>query len=599
MAAAYKLAKLIIMKFLQQVLATILGVFIFSIVMFFLVIIIGALAGSGSDHVSVKDNSVIELDLSKITLDYAGKSNYQDFDYFDVKHDGLSDILLAIKEAVKDDRIKGISIIEPKSKLGVAQTKALRDELELFKKSGKFVLAYANVYSQSDYYLMSVADTVYVNPVGGVDFRGLSAELMFFKDLQDKSGVKMEVIRHGKYKSAVEPFLENKMSDANREQMTSLISSVWNSLVADISRTRKISTNELNVIADSLLARTPEMAKSRKLVDKIAYEDYYHNAIKHALKVDKDKKYNKVSITDYALDVATTAETETADNEIAILYAQGEILEGEGSESYVGEGSMRRALQLIRKNDNVKAVVLRIDSPGGSALTSELIWREIELTRKTKPVVVSMGNVAASGGYYIACNASKIYAEANTITGSIGVFGLMPNLTNLAGRVGINTEVVATHKNAASYSPFRPLDENTRNFLQEDVERVYRTFVQRVAQGRKMTYAQIDSLGQGRVWSGTEAKQNGLVDAIGGMDDAIKEAAKLAKIKDYRTKSYPEYEKTLDDLFAQLGLPFLTSRQHIISEALGEENYQVIDKIKTATKRKGVRASMPFEIRIR
>lgn len=592
------ISKHLTMRFIQNVLATIVGIFLFTLIMFFVLMIIGAVAGSGAENVTVRDKSVIELDLSEINFDYAGKSNYKDFDYFDVAHNGLTDVLRAIDEAAGDDRIKGISIIEPNSKLGIAQTKALRDELEKFKKSGKFILAYSNGYNQQDYYLMSVADTVYINPVGNFDFRGLSAELMFFKDLQEKSGVKMEVIRHGKYKSAVEPFLDNKMSDANREQMTALLNSVWNSVVADISRSRKIPVAELNAIADNLLARTPEMAKSRKLVDKIAYEDAYHNAIRHAMKVEQDKKYNKIKIGDYAADIATTAEI-GGKNEIAIIYAQGEILEGEGSESYIGEGSMRRALQSIRKNDKVKAVVLRIDSPGGSALTSDLIWREIELTRKEKPVVVSMGNVAASGGYYIACNANKIFAEANTITGSIGVFGLLPNLTQLSNKIGINTEIVSTHKNAADYSPFRPLDPNMRNFIQEDVERIYSTFVSRVAKGRKMTFAQVDSIGQGRVWSGTKAKEIGLVDAIGGMDDAIKEAAKLADVTDYRTRSYPEYEKDFGDLLAQLGFPFAKSRESVVREAIGEENFQVLERIRTATRRSGVRAALPYEIRIR
>lgn len=587
------------MRFFQSVLATIVGLFLFSLIFFLLFMIIGVAAGSGGDHVDVRDKTVLELDLSGIALDYAGKSNYKDFDYFEVSYDGLSDIIRAIDNAASDDRIKGISIIDPMSQLGIAQTKALRDELEKFKKSGKFVVSYANVYTQQDYYLMSVADTVYVNPVGNFDFRGLSAELMFFKDLQEKSGVTMEVIRHGKYKSAVEPFLDSKMSDANREQMTALLQGVWNSVVADISRSRKIPVGELNAIADGLLARTPEMAKARKLVDKIAYEDVYHDGIRHALGLKDGKKYNKVSIADYAADISATIDTDMAEDEIAIIYAQGEILQGEGSETYIGEGSMRRALQSARKNDKIKAVVLRIDSPGGSALTSELIWREVELTRKKKPVVVSMGNVAASGGYYIACNANKIFAEANTITGSIGVFGVLPNLTNLSQRIGINTEVVSTHANAADYSPFRPLDNNMRAFIQEDVERIYKIFVNRVAQGRKMTAAAVDSIGQGRVWSGTDAKRIGLVDALGGLDDAVREAAKIAKIKEYRTVSYPEYEKDFSDLLNQLGFPFAASKESILREELGEENYQLLQRIKAASKRTGVQAMMPAEIRIR
>jgi len=587
------------MRFLGNVLATILGLFIFCMLFFFGIIFIAAIAGSssGSDNVTVKSNSIIELDLSKVTQDYAGKSKYKEFDYFEARHDGLSDVLKAIEYAKDDSDIKGISILNNNSELGAAQTKALRDQLEDFKKSGKFVYSYANVYSQKDYYLNSVANTVYMNPVGNMDFKGLSSQIMFFKDLQEKTGVKLEVIRHGKYKSAVEPFLENKMSDANREQVTSLLNSVWNSMLADISKSRKISVEHLNEIANGLLARTAELAKAEKLIDIVAYEDVYHNDIKKALKVEAKDDYNSIKILDYAKNVATTAGN-SAKNKIAIVYAQGEILSGEGSESYIGEGSMRRAIKEAREDKNVKAIVLRIDSPGGSALTSDLIWREIELTKKTKPVVVSMGNVAASGGYYIACNANEIFAEENTITGSIGVFGLLPNMTELSNKIGIHTEEVKTNTNASGYSPFLPLDPNFKNFTQQEIERIYTTFVTKVATGRKMTFAQIDSVAQGRVWSGSEALKIGLVDKIGGMDDAIAQAAKLAKITDYKTQDYPEYEKNLRDLLSGMGIPFMQSRENLIIEEIGEANYKLLQQVKKLSQQTGIQAMMPFKIDI-
>lgn len=587
------------MRFLGNVLATILGLFIFCMLFFFGMIFIAVIAGSssGSDNVSVKSNSVIELDLSKVTQDYAGKSNYKEFDYFEARHDGLSDVLKAIEYAKDDSDIKGISILNNNSELGAAQTKALRDQLEDFKKSGKFVYSYANVYTQKDYYLNSVANTIYMNPVGNMDFKGLSSQIMFFKDLQEKTGVKLEVIRHGKYKSAVEPFLENKMSDANREQVTSLLNSVWNSMLRDISKSRKISVAHLNEIASGLLARTPELAKAEKLVDIVAYEDVYHNDIKKALKVDAKEEYNSIKILDYAKNVATTSGS-SATNKIAIVYAQGEILSGEGDENYIGEGSMRRAIKEAREDKNVKAIVLRIDSPGGSALTSDLIWREIELTKKTKPVVVSMGNVAASGGYYIACNANEIFAEENTITGSIGVFGLLPNMTELSNKIGIHTEEVKTNANASGYSPFLPLDPNFKNFTQQEIERIYSTFVTKVATGRKMTFAQIDSIGQGRVWSGSEALKIGLVDKIGGMDDAIAQAATLAKITDYKTQDYPEYEKNFRDLLSGMGVPFMQSRENLIKEEIGEANYKLLQQVKKLSQQTGIQAMMPFKIDI-
>ena len=585
------------MRFLGNVMATIIGIFVFFMLFFFGLVLITALFGSGdSETVEVKNNSVIELKLENISDDYAGKYKDPWVTVFSEKKDiGLTDIINAIAAAKNDSDIKGISILNQNSSLGLAQSKELREALEDFKKSGKFVMAYANDYSQKDYYLNSVANTVYLNPAGDIDFKGLSTEIMYFKDLQEKSGVKMEVIRHGKYKSAVEPFLENKMSDANREQTTALLNSVWNTVLEDISASRHISVTRLNEIATGLLARTPTMAKENKLIDIVAYEDVYHQAIKNALKVAKDEDYNKISIIDYTQKIITTALTSETDNQIAVIYAQGEILGGEGDVNVIGEGSMRRSLQEARKNEDIKAVVLRVDSPGGSALTSDLIWREIELTKKVKPVVVSMGNYAASGGYYIACNANTIFAEKNTITGSIGVFGILPNFSQLSTKIGINTEQVTTNGNS-NYSPFVPMDEKYKQVTLEGIERVYKTFVTHVAEGRKMTYAQVDSIAQGRVWTGAQAKKIGLVDKIGDLNDAIKEAASLAKIKDYSTQNFPEYEKDLGDLLSNI--PFAKSKETLLKEELGEENYFLLQQIKRIQTQKGIQTRMPFEISI-
>lgn len=584
------------MRFLGNVLATVIGLFVFFMLLFFMFLLFGALFGGDPDAVVVEDNSVLVFDMGAVSNDYGGK--YSDplvAMFSEAGSIGVSDIISAIAAAKTDDNIKGISILNNNAQTGIAQTKAIRDELQDFKKSGKFVVAYSNAYSQKEYYLDSVADTIYVNPGGELDFKGLSTEVMFFKDFQDKSGIKMEVIRHGKYKSAVEPFLDNKMSDANREQLTALLNSIWNSIAADVSASRKIPVATLNEIASGLLARTPEAAKQRKLVDKIAYEDQYHDAIRKRLKVDKDDKYNKVELLDYARNVATTP-SNFASDKIAIVYAQGEILSGEGDVGYIGEGSIRRSLQEARRDEKVKAVVLRVDSPGGNALTSDLIWREIELTKKEKPVVVSMGNYAASAGYYISCNANAIYAEKGTITGSIGVFGALPNFTQLSNKVGINTELVKTHANSAGYSPFSPLDPNFRSVIQQEIERIYNTFTQKVAKGRKMTVAQVDSIAQGRVWTGEEAVRIGLVDKIGGMDDAIKAAAKLAKIKEYRTQDFPEYDKKFGDLLA--GFPFAKSKDAIIREEIGPENYEVLERLRSVSKRRGVQALLPIKIDI-
>ena len=587
------------MKFLGNVLATVIGLFVFCLVFFFGIIIIGAIAGGNEDTVKVEENAVIELDLSKVSLDYAGKTSYKDFNYFEADHDGVTDILNAIEVAKNDDKIKGISILNNQSQLGLAQMKSVRDKLEEFKKTGKFVYAYANYYSQGEYYLNSVANKVYLNPVGEVDFKGLSAEILYLKELQEKSGVKFEVIRHGKYKSAVEPYLAQEMSPENREQMTVLLQSIWNTIVADIAKSRKLTVAQLDAIANTLGARTPELALANKLVDKVAYEDEYHNAIRTILKVDKKEKYNTISITDYAKTAALTVDDYSKDDIIAVIYAQGEIMSGEGDVNVIGEGSIKRSLEEARNDDDVKAIVLRVNSPGGNALTSELIWREIEITKKVKPVVVSMGNYAASGGYYIAANANRIFAEPNTITGSIGVFGMLPNMNQLGKNIGINAEQVKTHTNANGYSIFEPMDENFKGYVLESIEKTYATFLKRVAEGRNMSTAQVDAMAQGRVWTGMDAKKLGLVDEIGGLEAAIKYAAKLGKTTNYRTENFPEYEKNFEDFLSNFtGIAALQTKEQLLKEQLGEEGFQMLEQIKRVKSRKGIQAMMPYEISI-
>ncbi|AXG74178.1 signal peptide peptidase SppA [Flavobacterium arcticum] len=590
------------MQFLKNVLSTVVGLFLFCLLFFLVIIIIGVAAGSGSDDVvTVKKNSVIELDISEVTNDYAGIFHSDDFSFLNSEpKEGLFDVLKAIDAAQTDDKIKGITLTNSTTTLGMAQNKALRDRLEAFKKSGKFIVAYSDTYSQADYYLTSVADTIYLNPVGEMEFKGLSSEVMFYKDLQEKTGIKMEVIRHGKFKAAVEPFLSNEMSPENREQISTLLNSVWGTIASEIAESRNIPLDSINSIADNLSARTPDMAKASKLIDKIGYIDEFQDGIRHALKIKKDEEINTVSILDYVEANQFKDLLSGAEDQIAIIYAQGEIGSGKGNLTSIGEISMRKALKAAADNDDIKAIVLRVNSPGGSALTSDLIWRDIELAKKKKPVVVSMGNLAASGGYYISCNADRIFTEPTTITGSIGVFGVLPNFTELSKNMGIHTEQVNTHKNSAGYSVFTPLEDNTREMIQQSVESVYDTFITRVANGRKMTKEQVDALGQGRVWSGTDAVKNGLADELGGLDDAIAYAAKLGKTENYSTKNYPEYERNLEDFFANAsGLPFAQSKEEFIKEELGEENYQVIERIRRASQLRGTQVIMPYEITIR
>lgn len=599
-----KIKQYLSMKFLSNVLATIVGLFLFFGVLFFGFMIIGVLMGGSAEDAkktSVKDNSVIVLDLDRITQDHSARTIITDFSFLNQEnYNGLVDILNAIDNAKTDSKIKGISLLNVQSNLGLAQSKALRDKLEDFKQSGKFIVSYSNYYTQGQYYLASVADTVYVNPVGMVDFRGLSSEILFFKDFQEKYGIKYEVIRHGKYKSAVEPYLENQMSDENRLQMEELLNSAWETIVTDISKSRNISVDSLNAIADRLGARTPELAKTTSLIDKVVYEDEYHNGIKKVLGTEKDKDYNTVEMSKYATNVAISLKGKKSGDKIAVIYAQGMILDGEGSPKIIGEGYVKKSLQDAVKDKNVKAIVLRVDSPGGSALTSDIIWREIELTKKHKPVVVSMGNLAASGGYYISCNADRIFAEPTTITGSIGVFGAIPNFGKFVNNMGIYSDVVSTHENSLEYSYFQPMTENTKNVITESIENIYDVFLTRVANGRGMTKEQVNEVAQGRVWTGTDAKRLGLVDEIGGLEDAIAYAAELGEVQEYGLENFPVFKKTLEEYFNEnTPFPLMKTKESLIKEEIGEENYQVIQQIRNMNSRKGIQAMMPYEIIIR
>ena len=587
------------MNFLRNLLASILGTFItLAIILVLFILAISAMASSVGDikSVELKSNSVLELKLESLVKDYAPKSD-DPFDKlfgFDNDKIGLNSILNAIENAKDDENIKGISITTLGVNAGIAQTQAIRNKLLEFKESGKFIKAYADIYDQKSYYFSSVADSIFMNPVGAVDFKGLSSEVLFFKDLEDKTGVKMEVIRHGKYKSAVEPFLYNEMSDANRNQITIFLKSIWNEMVADISNSRNKTIEEINNVADNLLARNATLAIENNMMDGAIYVDEYTNKLKIACGISLDDDLNKISISDY-ISIGKGRIIATASDKIAVIYAQGEIIYGKGDENLIGQDLIIKALKKARKDTNVKAIVLRVNSPGGSALASELIWRELELTKETLPLVVSMGNVAASGGYYLSCNADRIFAEPTTITGSIGVFGIIPNFSKLANTIGVNAEQVSTNK-GANYSVFEPMTDEFRLVTTEGVEAVYTTFLERVAKGRNMTIEAVDSIAQGRVWSGVDALNNGLVDELGNLDDAILYAAELAEITDYKVKNYPSYKVELEDRFNNF--PFMKTKEKVLIEELGEANYKIYQTIKQFSKLEGIQARMPYVIDI-
>lgn len=586
------------MNFLRNLLASILGSLVaFGILMGMFFIFI-ALVSNVDDGVVVKRNSVLEFGFMAPVKDYTGKDDTDPFLGLWNNEIGLDEILHAIAIAKTDANIEGISLTTNFLQAGIAQTREIREALLDFKSSGKFVYAYSDFFSQKDYYLASVADEVYLNPVGALDFKGLSTEILYFKDFQEKTGVKMEVIRHGKYKSAVEPFLSNTMSDENRLQIQELISSIWKVIIDDISQSRNISAEHLNVIADTLGGRTPKYALASGLVDGNLHFDQYEALLKDKMGVGTDDELNYISFEDYAFG-ANRKKIHKGADKIAVIYAQGEIFYGEGGKDFIGQGVMVDALRKAKDDENIKAIVLRVDSPGGSALVSDIIWREIELTKEEKPVVVSFGNVAASGGYYIGVGGDKIFAEPTTITGSIGVFGTIPNVHELAGNIGVNAEQVGTNKNSVDYSLFEPMDDTFRSTIQEGIEDTYQIFLERVAAGRNMTIDQVDALAQGRVWSGVDAKANGLVDELGNLDDAIEAAAEMGGLDEYSIRKYPKYKSDFERFMEDLGGVKSKIGEEAIKEQLGTEAYQVFSEFKKLSEQKGIQAKMPFSLNIK
>lgn len=594
------------MAFLRNLLATILGFFIATGILLFIFLGFISIASSSilsatdQEMVGIKDNSILEINLNKSIQDYGGTFTAENFEYSEADYSGLFHLVKAIETAKTDDKIKGISIQNTSgAQGGIATIKALRDALNDFKTSGKFVYSYGDMYTQKDYYLSSVADSVFINPVGDFEFKGLASEVLFYKELQEKTGVKMEVIRHGKYKSAVEPFLQNNMSDANREQITALLTSVWNSILDDISESRKLPKETLNNIADNLSARSPEKAVAVGLADVVFYKDQYEAVLRNKVGIANNDELEMVTLFEYSDKKSNKAVLNKPENKIAVIFAQGEIMYGKGNNQVIGQDVMIESLRKARGDENVKGIVLRVNSPGGSALASDMIWREIEITKKEKPVYVSMGNYAASGGYYISCGAEKIVAEPNTITGSIGVFGMLPNIKGLADKWGVHAEQVTTNKNAAGYSVFHELDGSTKEVILEGIEAVYETFVNKVAEGRNMTFEEVDAIAQGRVWSGTDAIENGLVDSLGSLEETIAMLATDKNVGDYSISTYPKYEVTLGEIILKnLTSPKTELTQEAIKANIGEEAYQVLEQLQHFQEMKGVQARLPYELRI-
>ena len=556
-----------VMQFFRNLISSALGTFV-ALGLFFvflLVFIAGSVAvlEEESEAVEIENNTILVMDMKVPIQDREPQSfSFSEALELDAEAHGLNTILPAIANAAKDERISGISIQNMSALGGISNISAVRDALVKFKESGKFIYAYGDYYGQSDYFLASVADSIFVHPQGAIDFRGLSTEVLYYKSAQEKSGINMEVIRNGKYKSAVEPFLDDNMSKENREQIQSFLGHIWDEVVADIAQSRIMTSEKLNQLADNVAGLTAERAVSTALVDGTVTRRAYKEKIFERLDED-DVEF--VNFIDY-LSVSKSKKGK-GPNRIAVVYAQGEIIYGEGGAEIIGQEKIIKILKKIGKKKNIKAVVLRVNSPGGSALASELIWEEIEHLKKTKKVVVSMGNVAASGGYYIAANADEIVAEPTTITGSIGVWGILPNVNRLANRWGINAEQVATNKRSIRYTPFEPLSNTTRQEIKVGINQVYQTFLSRVAEGRKMSKEAVHEIAQGRVWSGVEAKEIGLVDHLGGMETALERAAALAGIERYKITTYPKYDDDLESMLGELFRgPFGSIKQQLPPE---------------------------------
>ncbi len=592
-------------NFFKITLASFLGAILAGIVvvLIFFTTTIGIINSASSDEpVELDTNTILHLKLNKKIIDRSSKNPLEGFNFVSMQPEktlGLNSLLKNIDKAASDDNIKGIFLDLSNLNTGIATVEEIHNALAKFRQSGKFIIAYADYYSQKTYYLASVADEIYVNPAGGMDFVGLSAQLMFFKNALKKFGIEPVIIRHGKFKSAVEPFMLDKMSEANRIQTKTYINSIWNTIINDISISRNISIEKLNEIADSLLLKNNEAAKALGFIDGTLYRDELMDLLKNKVKAEKVKDIKFVSFSKFDKVPKKKKENEKglAKDKVAIIYASGEITTGKSTEKTMGSETIAEALKKAREDDKVKAIVLRINSPGGSALASDIIWRETVLAKQKKPLIVSMGDLAASGGYYIACAADTIVASSNTLTGSIGVFGLLFNVKKLMNeKIGITFDKVNTNKFSDIGSSFRDMSQEEKDFIQNGVEDIYGVFIKHVAEGRGMSVAEVDSIGQGRVWSGNNALEIGLVDVIGGLDRAIEIAAEKAGLNRYRIKSLPAQKEPFEEFLEELTGDAAKTKIFGKDET---EFSRLYDYYKTLSNMKGVQARLPFEIIIK
>ena len=588
------------MKFLGNVLAVIVGLFAFSIVALVIIFaLLGMAASSSEEEVTLEENSILHLDLNGRTL--VERTSEEDLvfgsflDPFGGDNSaGLVNLKKAIAEAKTNEKIKGIYLNAGLFGAGQAGLLELREALQDFKESGKFIVAYDEAYSEGGYFLASVADEVYLNPLGGIDFNGFSSEGIFLKGFFEKVGIKPEVFRVGEFKSAVEPFILDKMSDENRLQTQYFLDDINNHAIDLIATSRKIAKDSLVLINKQMLVRKPKDAVTYKLATSLKYEDEVHSILKEKLGLKEEDQISTINATE--LGSQAKSKNISSANRIAVILAEGEIVDG-NAEGAISSEKFAKEIRKARKDENIKAIVLRVNSPGGSILASDVIWREMSEAKKAKPLIVSMGEVAASGGYYISAPADTIVAQPNTITGSIGIFGILFNVQELVNdKLGVTTDVVSTGELSDFGNMARPLTEVERTIIQSSVEDGYETFISRVAEGRGMHPDSVRKVASGRVWTGTQAKARGLVDVLGGLDTAVEiAAAKINAGEDYRVVYYPEKKPWFEELM----LNFSDQVQvRILQSQLGEQ-YPLYQKIQQLKNYQGVQVRMPQDLVIK
>ncbi len=586
-------------QFFKFFFASMLGFIVGSIVLTF--IMIGILVGivssvSEPDKKQAETNSVLTL-----TLDYAipEQTNFNplatlSFTGMETNVSlGLNDIVKLIKKAKTDNNIKGIYLNAGTFGSGVSTAKAIRDALIDFKDSKKFIVAYADAYSQKGYYVSCVADRVVLNPAGVVEWRGLNAQIMFFKGMLEKIGVEVQVFYDGRFKTATEPFRYDKMSESNKVMTLALLKDIQNNYVTAVGASRNIDTVTVNQIADSMLIRTAYQALQYHFIDEVGYSDAAKKYMREKMKLDDKKKLNFISLSKYS-NTPDNEKKSLDQDKIAIVYAQGDIVDGQGDKDNIGGDRYAALFEKLRRDDKIKAIVFRVNSPGGSAVASDVIWREVSLTKAVKPVVVSMGDYAASGGYFISCSASKIVAQPTTLTGSIGVFAIIPCAQKLLNdKLGITFDHVGTGKFSDFGDLTRPFNDGEKMIIQNEVDSIYAQFKKRVYTGRNLAPELVDSIAQGRVWTGTQGLAWGLVDTLGGIQDAINIAAKMIKSKNYRMVEYP----TVDDKWSKIFSVLNDAKDDEVKSQLGDW-YSMYAQIKSVSELKGMQMRLPYAIEI-